>query len=457
VTGPDPTSAEAVAQLRAPDGPPRGDAPSRAPRLPTRALARVARRGKRAARAVAWRGLVPVYRRVVTELEPRLHRMVTEALDADPAVEHVREISARGGLDENRALARDEAVQGALVNLELLKGEFRRHQHVLDELGMAFAPGTGLAGAGARFAELRETVYALERQLRTGETTPGAGPATVSAGSTAGGAPAPENSPGRDRAEVLSSTLFDYVGFERRFRGDPDEILATLVDRYGELLSDHEPVVDVGCGRGELLGRLAERGIEVIGIEPDPGMAAEARARGITVHQELAGDWLRSVPDGSIGSIITTHVLEHLQLDDMIELLELAATKLKPDAVFISETPNPASLIVLGNSYLLDPTHVRPLHPSLLAFLCEKAGFRDVRLRFFSPATDYLLPQVTLPHDDAVPEWARSLATAVNEGFGRLNDVLFGPQDYAVVARTPPVKGADAVPEHPSGDAGDQS
>jgi hypothetical protein len=82
---------------------------------------------------------------------------------------------------------------------------------------------------------------------------------------------------------------------------------------------------------------------------------------------------------------------------------------------------------------------VRPLHPSLLSFLCEKAGFRDVRLRFFSPATDYHLPMVTLPGDEApgdVPAWAHQLADTVNTGFGRLNEVLFGPQDYAVVART---------------------
>ncbi|MBN1096053.1 class I SAM-dependent methyltransferase [Blastococcus sp. TML/C7B] len=275
-------------------------------------------------------------------------------------------------------------------------------------------------------------MYALERRLRTAGTT---SPPPSSPGTAAADLP-PRPRPADGDAPVLSSTLFDYVGFERRFRGDPDAILHTLVDRYAELLSDHQPVVDVGCGRGELLGMLAERGIEVIGIEPDPGMAAEARARGITVHEELAGDWLRSVPDGSLGAIITTHVLEHLELDDMIELLELAVVKLGPDSVFISETPNPASLIVLGNSYLLDPTHVRPLHPSLLAFLCEKAGFRDVRLRFYSPAEDYHLPMTELGED--APEWARELAGSVNKGFGVLNEVLFGPQDYAVIARTPP-------------------
>ncbi|TKJ16692.1 class I SAM-dependent methyltransferase [Blastococcus sp. CCUG 61487] len=422
---PDPLSPEAAELLRS-----TAEAESPAEPGPRRdgVAARLGARGRRVAGRLARRGLRPVIERAQVEVGSRVHRMVTEALDADPALGQVREVSERGGLDPARARERDEAVHSAHVNLELLKGELRHLQVTLDELGMALAPGTGLAGAGARYAELRESVYALERRLRSAGTTPApAEPAST---------PAPP--PADPNREVLSSTLFDYVGFERRFRGDPDVILGTLVDRYGELLADHQPVVDIGCGRGELLGMLAERGLEVIGIEPDPGMAAEARARGITVHEQLAGEWLRSVPDGSVGSIITTHVLEHLELDDMIELLELSAVKLAPDSVFISETPNPQSLIVLGNSYLLDPTHVRPLHPSLLAFLCEKAGFRDVRLQFYSPAEGYHLPMADLDGHEDAPAWARELAATMNQGFAKLNEVIFGPQDYAVIARTPP-------------------
>jgi SAM-dependent methyltransferase len=437
VTIPDPTSAEAVALLREAGEPASPDVIPARPRTWGRATAR----GRRVAAGVARRGLAPLRRRaeaavgsrVQQMVDARMERMLAEALDADPALSHVRAVSERGVLDPDRARERDEAVHAAQVNLELLKGELRHVQTTLDELGMAFAPATGLAGAGARYAELRESVYALERRLRTaGNPAPPTAAAAPASGDAEPAARAPVD-PGR---AALSSTLFDYVGFERRFRGDPEVILVTLVDRYAELLADHQPVVDVGCGRGELLGKLAERGLDVIGIEPDPGMAAEARARGITVHEELAGEWLRSVPDGSLGSIITTHVLEHLDLDDMIELLELAAVKLGPDSVFISETPNPQSLIVLGNSYLLDPTHVRPLHPGLLAFLCEKAGFRDVRLRFFSPAEHYHLPMTEVGED--APVWGRDLAESVNRGFTVLNEVLFGPQDYAVIARTPP-------------------
>lgn len=308
------------------------------------------------------------------------------------------------------------------VNQELLKGEVRELQHTLEQLGMAFAPATGLAGAAARFAELREAVNGLERRMRNlSITEPAALADTVTATPT---------------VETQTSTLFNYVGFERRFRGDPELINTTLLDRYGDLLAEHQPVVDIGCGRGELCESLAAGGVEVIGVEPDPGMVAEGRHRGVTVHQALAGEYLRSVPDGSLGSIITTHVVEHLPLDALIEMLELSVRRLRPGGVFVSETPNPASLIVLGNSYILDPTHVMPLHPSLLAFLCESAGFRDVRLRFYSPAADYHLPRVEVP--GSAPAWASTLAGQVNAGFERLNQVLFGPQEYAVVATTPP-------------------
>jgi SAM-dependent methyltransferase len=269
-----------------------------------------------------------------------------------------------------------------------------------------------------RFAELRDRVNALDRRLRSLETA-GPPPALAAAPADAG-APA---GPPADR--------FDYVGFERRFRGDPEDVLTTLSERYLDLLASSPPVLDVGCGRGELLSALAERGVACSGVDLDAGMVAEARVAGLDI---TAGDGvahLRSLPEGSLGSIIAVHVVEHLPLHALLDLLELAATRLRPGGILVAETPNPASLVVLGNSYILDPTHVWPLHPSLLTFLCERAGFRDVELRFHAPAEAYHLPRLDVPED---ADWARP----VNDAVDRLNDVLFGPQEYAVVARTPP-------------------
>lgn len=326
-------------------------------------------------------------------------------------------------------IARLESRLGGLVpetkantmNQTLLKREFRDVLHRFDELGFAIAPAAGIDGAGVRLAEQREHLNALDRRLRVLD-------ARLTEAIEAAQVGASDGAPPQARASDPVPG-FDYVGFERRFRGDPEKILEIQRDRYVPLLADHGPVVDIGCGRGELLDVLAEAGIEGIGVEPEPGMAAEARARGLHIEQTDAVGFLRDAEPGSLGSVFCAHVVEHVELDYLLEFIYLSFSRLKPGGLFVAETPNPASLIVLGNSYILDPTHVRPLHPSLLAFLCENAGFRDVRLNFYSPAESYRLRPTTEGGE---------LATVVNEGFAKLNDVLFGPQEYTVVATKGP-------------------
>jgi SAM-dependent methyltransferase len=328
-------------------------------------------------------------------------------------------------------------VHAATVNLELLKGEVNAVERTLEDLGMAIAPATGLDGAGVRLSELRERVNGLDRRLRAAISATLSQPSQPS--QPASPAAAGESQPaGRTEAagSAPESALFDYVAFERRFRGDPQAITAQMSERYLDLLAENAPVIDVGCGRGELVELLRQRGVEAIGVDTDPSMVAEARDRGLDVRLVDGGSFLRGLEPGSVGSIIATHVVEHIELDALVELLDLAATRLRPGGVLIAETPNPASLIVLGNSYILDPTHVRPLHPSLLAFLCEGAGFRDVRLRFYEPATGYHLPKIT---DPQAPPWVKQ----VNDAFTKLNEVLFGPQEYAVIARAAPALDAE--------------
>ena len=315
----------------------------------------------------------------------------------------------------------EETVVSQQHNQELLKGELWDTRVQITAFARQLSADAALVTAGSRLADLKDAVSALERRMR-GIDRPAA--------FTSGGPPAPDGDAPTGRATPeITSTLFDYVGFERRFRGDPDAINAVLHERYATILRDHQPVVDIGCGRGELLELLARDGIDVIGVEPDPGMAAEARARGITVHEMVADEYFTTVPDGSLGAVISTHVVEHLPLEVLVGFLERSAEKLRPGGVFIAETPNPATLMVLGTHFIMDPTHVWPLHPDLLVFLCESAGLRDVRAEFFSPADT-----LHLPLSDGAGEDEGPLGRRVDEAFARLNHVLFGPQDYAVFA-----------------------
>ena len=83
-------------------------------------------------------------------------------------------------------------------------------------------------------------------------------------------------------AESTRGVDLDYVEFERRFRGASVDIIEGQ-KRYLSLFpppGTPGPIVDIGCGSGEMLELLAKEGHECIGIDTDPGMIAESRGEG---------------------------------------------------------------------------------------------------------------------------------------------------------------------------------
>lgn len=386
-----------------------------------RPVARALRAGKAAAQRVG--------ERVVAQRLAELEHGVLGHVD-----EVAREAARRLDDHDGTLAGLNTRVQDLEPRLTAVADRLGRLEEVLEELGAAISRESGLPGAAGSYREALYLLHELRRDLRRHEAGHGndgqihGGSLAISAG---------ERRPG-DGSAVATCALdpyagkhprrFDYAGFERRFRGDPEDVRSLLLERYGDLVTPLGPVVDIGCGRGELLGALLERGVEVVGVEPEPALAAEARERGVPVEEMLGADFLRGVEDGSLGAVVCFHVVEHLIVDDLIELLELAARKLRPGGVFVAETPNPMTFLTLHESYLLDPTHVQPLHPALLTWLAETAGFRGVEVTYHSPAASLALPKPD-PDDDT------PLAARVRQAFERLDHQLFGPQDYSVVAR----------------------
>lgn len=409
-----------------------GQAPSPPPPTPRPPLTE---RAKRAASAVfgliARRALegvaVRVSERVAVRVETRTTGRVQElgALVASlqqQVTQLVPSIHALGILDSNIELfaSADDAMHEIRVHgvqLELLKAQLMAFERTLDDLGRAIAPDAGIDAAAHRFAELRDQIQRIDRATRELRTSRGTEPVAPHA-ETAG--------PATRLAE--EPVDFDYVGFERRFRGDPAAVAMTLAERYVERLAGLAPVLDVGCGAGGFLAALREAGIEGRGVDLDTGMVAEAQAAGLDVVQGDGLAYLAGIEDGSLGAITAIHVIEHLEFPDLCRFLDLASAKLRPGGLLICETPNPTALIVLGHSYILDPTHKWPLHPSLVTFLCERSGFADVEVRFHSPADFFAVPLL----DESVE--APAQVAVINDALHRLNSVLFGPQEYAVLA-----------------------
>ncbi len=105
-------------------------------------------------------------------------------------------------------------------------------------------------------------------------------------------------------------------------------------------LAPRSRILDVGCGRGVILGALANRGFEVHGLE----ISAEA-ARGADPRAEIRIATRLAEADyaaESFDEIIIWHVLEHLL--DPRDTLEAAHRILKPGGRLIVAVPNFSSL-----------------------------------------------------------------------------------------------------------------
>jgi hypothetical protein len=138
---------------------------------------------------------------------------------------------------------------------------------------------------------------------------------------------------------------------------------------------------------------------------------------------------LASAGDALLGAVTAIQLVEHLPPPTLVQLLSLAAAKLRPGGLLILETINPASPQALLN-FFADLTHSQPLVPATLELLVRQAGFAEVKVLYLNPPAEHLREAAFPPG----AEWddARA-ALAANRRL--LDEVLFAPLDYAVVAR----------------------
>ncbi len=231
---------------------------------------------------------------------------------------------------------------------------------------------------------------------------------------------------------------FKYVGFEDRFRGSQQDIRARLAD-YIPLFAGASDVVDIGCGRGELLGLLRESGVTAHGIDINSSMVEVCLERGLSAETGDVVSYLERQPDNSLGGLIAIQVVEHLEPAYLSRFIDLAFYKLRPGAPLVLETLNPACWVAFFESYIRDITHRWPLHPDTLQYMVQVSGFSSAEVQFRAPVAEAdKLQHVPLP--SAVPgresdPMLVDLIDVLNTHADKLNARMFTYMDYAVVAR----------------------
>jgi ubiquinone/menaquinone biosynthesis C-methylase UbiE len=214
-----------------------------------------------------------------------------------------------------------------------------------------------------------------------------------------------------------------YFSFENRFRGPREEIkkrmrfYLPLVESCGAGKRGR-PIIDLGCGRGEWLELLREQKLGATGIDLNEAMIDQCKERRLNVVQADAAEFLRPLPDNSHGAITGFHIIEHLPLDTLVDLIAETFRVLQPGGLAIFESPNCKNLTVGACYFYIDPTHRNPVFPETAQFMFETKGFERVTLEYLSPVETCDIADI-----DEYP--------------GDLREQLYGPRDFGVIAYKP--------------------
>lgn len=225
------------------------------------------------------------------------------------------------------------------------------------------------------------------------------------------------------QAEIEAAMDEQFLAFEDILRG-PHVRAAGSQAEYLPYLKEHglgtaaTPILDVGCGNGEWLQLLRENGFTARGVESNARMLESCRSKDLRVERDDAIAYLRRIEEASLGAVTAIHFVEHLPYTSLVAFLDETLRVLRPGGSVIIETPNPENLLVGGYTFYMDPTRIRPLPSGLLRLLLEWRGFSDVEIRNLHP----------YPAAIRFPETSGLVGA-------RLNQYLYGPQDYALLAR----------------------
>jgi ubiquinone/menaquinone biosynthesis C-methylase UbiE len=145
-----------------------------------------------------------------------------------------------------------------------------------------------------------------------------------------------------------------------------------------------ESIMDVGCGTGRLLGKMAARwpSARLIGVDPTPGMIVEARQnipRG-TFHVGAAESL--PVADQSVDLVLTTVSFHHWA--DQVQGLREVARVLHPGGCFFLAD------LILPHRWATIYPHFRPNNPMAVRGMFAQAGL-NVRAQHRLLATFLLI------------------------------------------------------------------
>jgi SAM-dependent methyltransferase len=276
------------------------------------------------------------------------------------------------------------------------------------------------------FLAMADRLEKLERETRLLRAAPSAAPlpahpAGPAAPDQSAAAPGPPPKGAYTRSPI--DTRDFYFQLQGRFQSHVAADMSRL-EMYRSVIGNLEPKapagtwLDIGCGRGQWLRLARDGGYEVAGVDSNPAAIQQCRENGFEVTERDALDFLRSYADESFAVVSAFHVLEHCPFEYCLNLVYQIARTLKPGGVLLIETPHAGNLLMAAEQFWMDPTHNRPIPLPLMEFLFEYCGMGVIHRFEVNPRAE----------SEHLPFRELELAN-------RLDMLLYGPQDYAMMGR----------------------
>ncbi|OGP49649.1 MAG: hypothetical protein A2Y79_04975 [Deltaproteobacteria bacterium RBG_13_43_22] len=183
---------------------------------------------------------------------------------------------------------------------------------------------------------------------------------------------------GKEKFKGLAETITYWLNYRRA-----GSVLSHLESKQGFSVGTSPRILDIGCGRGNLLRILKDKGCECYGLErvefPDIGPSKGIHFLKGNLNEQL-------FEESSFDEVILWHVLEHT--DNPMAILKETARIIRPGGIVAMAVPNfgsfQAKLFQSAWFHLDLPRHTYHFDPNTLSQCLNRSGFKLIGKNTFS-------------------------------------------------------------------------
>jgi ubiquinone/menaquinone biosynthesis C-methylase UbiE len=161
----------------------------------------------------------------------------------------------------------------------------------------------------------------------------------------------------------------------------------SVLDVTADLLDRKHPVIDVGCGPGQIAKYLADRGIETIGIDLSPRMVFLAAQR--MHHGRFVNGDMRAIPfrSQSLSGAVAFYSIQHLPRAALEGFLHEIRRVLIPDGLVVVATHLGHGEVYVDEflGHQIDPVGGTLYEEADLCLALERHSFRVEQVRTRGP------------------------------------------------------------------------